>query len=165
MAVSVSITVEVPDNILNDADVRDEIQRMLRQRTGPELRKQFGKTVDGWDHKPSFSQKFATRNDYLSVTVSTTQEQYAIVNYGAPPHRITPRRGGMLRFQPGYTAATKPRVISSRAKRRSGPVIGAFSVEHPGFEAREFDTTIAEEIAPGFAEDVQDSIIRAASRT
>jgi hypothetical protein len=161
MAVSVSIKVNVPDRLLNDARVRSEIERVLRSQTAPDLRRQFAKTTEGWDNRPNFSQKFASRNDYLSATVYTTQQQYAIVNAGSPAHTITPRRGGMLRFQPGYRASTKPRVISSRAKQRSGSVIAARSVQHPGFEAREFDQTIAENYAGQFEEDVQNAISRA----
>lgn len=160
MAVEISISVEVPDSIISDAAVRAEIEKVLRLRTGPDLRREFGKTVEGWQNKPNFMQRMAFRHDYLSVTVYTTQQQYAIVNAGSPPHTITPRRaGGMLRFQPGYRAATSPRVIGSRAKQRSGAVVAAFRVEHPGFEAREFDEIIAEEIAPRFAEDVQEAIM------
>jgi hypothetical protein len=162
MAISVQIKVDVPDSLLDDAAVRDEIERALRNQTAPDLRRQFDKTTEGWDNRPNFSQRFASRNDYISATVYTTQEQYGIVNAGSPPHTITPRRGGMLRFQPGYRAATRPRTISSRAKSRSGSVISTKSVNHPGFEARDFDVTIAEEILPRFEEDIQDAIARAA---
>lgn len=164
MAVSVQITVTVPDSLINDSQVRAEIERVLRNQTGPELRREFDKTTEGWDNRPSFTQKFASRNDYLSVTVYTTQDQYAIVNYGSPPHTIAPRRSGLLRFQTGYSAATKPRIISSRAKRRSGPYVSAHLVHHPGFEAREFDVTIAEQMTPRFEQDIQDAIGRAANR-
>lgn len=161
MAVKISVTVTVPDSLLDDSRVRDEIERVLRTQTGPDLKRQFSRTTEGWDNKPSFEQRFANRTDYLSVTVYTTQEQYSIVNAGSPPHTISPRRGGMLRFQPGYRAATRPRIIGSRAKQRSGSIISARGVSHPGFEAREFDETIAEFIAPRFEEDVQHAISRA----
>lgn len=167
MSVSIQVTVEVPDNVINDADVRREIESMLRNRTGPELQRQFKKTVDGWEGAPSFPKKLTSKSNYLSVAVyasGTHADKYALVNFGSPPHPITPRRGGMLRFQPGYRAATKPRVIGSRAKSRSGRTIGARRVSHPGFEAREFDLAIAEEIAPRFAEDVQDAITTAATK-
>lgn len=159
MAVSVSIQVEIPESVINDADVRREIEKVLRNRTAPELRRLFNKTTEGWENRPNFSQRFANRVDFVSATVFTTQQQYAIVNFGSPPHPITPKRqGGMLRFQPGYRPATRPKVIGSRAKQRSGPIISAFRVKHPGFAAREFDIAIAEDIAPRFEKDVQDAI-------
>ena len=168
MTASVQIIVTVPDSLINDARVRDEIEKALRTRTAPELRRQFNKTVEGWGHKPGFSQKFASRTDYISATVYASgpnADQYGIVNYGSPPHRIPARRGGMLRFYSGYSAATRPRVIGSRAKRRSGEIWVAREIpKHPGFDAREFDVAIAEEIAPGFEKDINEAIGRAASR-
>jgi len=80
------------------------------------------------------------------------------VNAGSPPHEIRPKSGGMLRFQPGYRAATKPGRLMSQSSQRSGPHISARAVRHPGFAAREFDLAVAEEIGPRFAEDIQDAI-------
>lgn len=159
MAISVQIKVDVPDSLLDDAAVRNEIERALRNQTAPDLRRQFDKTTEGWDNRPNFSQKFASGNDYISATVYTTQEQYGIVNAGSPPHPIPARHGGMLRFQLGYRAATRPRVISSRAKQRSGQFVTTPLIpRHPGFDARDFDITIAENIMPQFEEDVQEAI-------
>lgn len=163
--VDVSITVTVPESILNDAQFRAEIERTMRSVTGPYLKREFDKTTEGWDNRPTFTQKFSSSNDAISVKVFTTQEQYGIVNAGSPSHTITPRRGGMLRFQTGYRAATRPRVISSRAKARFGPTVSARSVRHPGFEARDFDVTIADDLRPRFEEDVNRAIERAAART
>lgn len=167
MAVEVSITVTVPKSLLNDAQVRAEIERTLKADTTRDLKAQFDKTVEGWLDKPSFSQRFTNRVDYLSVTVFASgpnADTYALVNAGAPAHTITPRRGGLLRFQPGYQAATRPRVIGSRAKRRSGAYIATMQVQHPGFEAREFDQVIAETVDPKFRKDIQDAIARASRR-
>jgi len=82
-------------------------------------------------------------------------EQYALVNAGARPHVIRPRHARILKFQRGYRAATRPRVIGSHAAARYGPVVTAQAVHHPGFEAREFDETIAKEYAPRFREDMR----------
>jgi hypothetical protein len=162
MAVSISVTVTVPDKVLDDSRMRSEIERVLRNQTAPDLRRQFNRTTEGWENRPSFAQKFASYSDYLSTTVYTTQEQYGIVNAGSPPHTITPRRGGMLRFQTGYRAATRPKIIGSRAKQRSGDFVSAHLVHHPGFEARDFDVTIAKEYEPQFIEDINHAISRAA---
>jgi hypothetical protein len=158
MAVSVSIEIKIPELLISSDVVRLKIENALVRKTGPELMRQFKKTVVGWDTQINFYQRKANRQDYVSVTVFTRFKQYAIVNAGSPPHTITSRRGGMLRFQTGYRAATSPRVISSRAKQRSGSFVAARSVQHPGFEARDFDVTIAEEIAPQFIDDVQEAI-------
>lgn len=163
MGVSVHITVTAPETLLNEATILENIKRTLRNKTAPDLRKQFDKTVTGWKNAPNFSQRFKFQRDYLSVTVwasGPNKKQYAIVTRGSPAHTIRPkRRGGLLRFQPGYRAATRPKVLSSRAPIRSGDFVASREVHHPGFEAREFDVAVAEEIAPRFAEDVQDAIM------
>jgi len=164
MSISISVKVTVPQSILNDKAMRAEIENALRGRTGPDLLRNFKKTTEGWTHQPTFTQKMSSRPDSISVSVSTTDRQYGIVNAGSPPHTITPRAGGMLRFQPGYRAATSPRMIGSSPKQRSGATVAARRVSHPGFTAREFDEAIAEEITPRFTQDVQDAIARAASR-
>ena len=161
MAVSVSITVTVPDRIINDAAVRSEIKKALKQRTAPDLRRTFKKTVRGWKHKPVFSQKFTFRSHSLSTTVFASgpnKNQYAIVNFGSPSHRIEPKGGGLLRFRPGYRAGTRPRVLSSRSKQRSGAFVTARAVNHPGFDAREFDIAVSEDAEPRFESDIQNAI-------
>jgi len=163
MAISVQVTVTAPETLLNEAVILEKIKQTLRNKTAPDLRKQFDKTVAGWKHPPNFSQKFKFQRDYLSATVYASgpnKKQYAIVNYGSPAHIIRPkRRGGLLRFQPGYRAGTRPKILSSRAPIRSGDFVTSREVHHPGFEAREFDVAVAEEIAPRFAQDIQDAIM------
>jgi len=128
MMVSISMKVTVPDEIINSAAMRSQIEEALRRKTGPDIRKNFAKTVDGWKHKPSWSTMLTNRSDYLSVSVwasGPNKNQYGLVNAGSPPHEIRPKSGGMLRFQPGYRAATKPGRLMSQSSQRSGPHISA----------------------------------------
>ena len=167
MAVRVSIEVTIPDRIINDAAVRAEIKKAIKQKTAPDLRRTFKQTVAGWKRPPSFSQRFSNRANSLAVTVFASgarKNQYAIVNFGSPSHRITPKRGGLLRFRPGYRAATRPRVLSSRTKQRSGSFVTAGSVMHPGFQAREFDITVGKDVEPRFESHVQNAIRIGADR-
>jgi hypothetical protein len=151
----------VPEIILDSSSIRSEIKSKMRSKTGPEIRDEFEKTVEGWDNAPNFN---VTVYDSVNSIITHVfpsgagTTQYERVNEGAPPHRITPRRRGMLRFQTGYRPATSPRVIGSRAKSRFGNFISTPSVNHPGFEARKFDETIAEAYADTFAEDMQEAI-------
>lgn len=85
-------------------------------------------------------------------------DQYALVNSGSPPHTIQAQRGGLLKFQRGYRASTSPRMLSSRAKHRFGGFVSTPLVHHPGFEAREFDTEIAELFKPIFEADMQEAM-------
>jgi hypothetical protein len=159
MPVSISVQVTIPEVLINSDVVRLKIENTLKRKTGPELKRLFEKTTEGWDTDVKFYEKYANTTSYVSVTVFTRSKIYGIVNFGSPPHPITPKRpGGMLRFQTGYRAGTRPKVIGSRSKQRSGPYISTRAVNHPGFEAREFDLAIAEEIAKTFPDDVQEAI-------
>jgi len=168
--VDFTIKVTVPKEVMNSSQMRGQITQTLRNKTAPDLQRMFKGTVNGWADKPSFLQKFRDSQSYMSATVYVSPnnsggETYMLVNAGSRPHTIRPRRARMLRFQPGYRAATRPRVLSSRSFSRSGNFISAQQVNHPGFEAREFDDTIAEEYAPTFAADMQDAIRVATVRT
>lgn len=117
--------------------------------------------MDGWENAPDFSATVYDSTNSIICHVFPSGNgtaNYELVNNGAPPHTITPRRRGMLRFQTGYRASTSPRVISSRANARFGNVISTPVVHHPGFEARAFDETIALDYYDTFAEDMQDAI-------
>jgi len=165
--VNIRVTVKVPKEILSSSFVRAEIEKMQRNKTGPELRKEFKKTVEGWATAPDFSQKFKNGTDAVSVTVwptGTGAKIYNLVNLGSPSHTITPKGRGVLRFQTGYRAATSPRVIGSRGNSRFGNMISTNLVHHPGFSAREFDSTIAEQYADTFTADMQAAIHLAAGR-
>lgn len=163
MSPSIRINVTVPDEILNVQSVQESIKSMMRTKTAPDIRKQFQKTVDGWEKKPGWFQTFHFTTSSLSTTVypvGAGADIYALVNAGSPPHTISARRSPVLRFQTGYRPATSPRILSSRSKSRFGPYRTAFSVNHPGFKAREFDEEIAETYKPTFERDVQDAIDR-----
>jgi len=93
--------------------------------------------------------------------VYTDSEIYALVNAGSPPHPIYPRKGGFLRFKPGYRPATTPGQLRSRRAYRSGKYVIARSIsdpEHPGFEARNFDELVAKEYDPQFVKDMQEAV-------
>lgn len=168
--IRVKMRVRVPKEILNSAKVVKEISHTMSTKTGPELRKQFDKTIEGWDTTPqahhqmgpvNFQNHYFFGTQVLRAEVFTYSKKYALVNEGSPAHIITPRRGGMLRFRTGYRAATRPRIIGSSSPSRFGNYISAQIVHHPGFEARKFDETIAEAYAPQFEQDMQDAIKRA----
>ena len=167
MSASVQITVTVPDSLINDARVRDEIEKALRTRTAPELRRQFNKTVEGWGHKPDFSQKFTSRTDYISATVYASgpnADQYEIVNYGSRQRILShPGVAACCAFNLAILRCYPPESDSQSRETTLWLPHWARKVKHPGFEAREFDVAIAEEIAPDFEKDVQEAIGRAAA--
>lgn len=166
--VDINITVTVPEYVLNSNFVRSQIVRAMQSKTAPDLRRLFGKTVEGWSGKPNFLQKFTNSAGYVSTTVWPSQgnkdgKKYTYINNGTARRTIVPHRGGMLRFQPGYRAGTRPRVLSSRSYSRSGPFVSARAVSHE-ITAREFDAEIAEQYAETFVKDMQEVIGSAARR-
>lgn len=170
MGISIQITVTVPEIVLNSSFVRQMIVQKMQTKTAPDLKRMFGLTVQGWQGKPNFLQKFTNRAGYVSTTVwpsqgNTEGKKYTIVNNGSGPHTIVPRKARLLRFQPGYRAGTRPRVLGSRAYSRFGNFVSSRGVHHPGFDAREFDAEIAEQYADTFAKDMQDAIHVATARS
>lgn len=165
MALRISVRVTVPKEILNIPAVQQEIASTQREKTAPQLRRLFGQTVEGWGNKPRWDTKQTITSDQISIAVWAAGEnadQYQIVNFGVGHYYpIVPKRpGGMLIFQEGYRASTRPRVLSSRPYQRFGRIRRAMSVMHPPIEPRAFDETIADEISEDFSTDMQDAIAR-----
>jgi hypothetical protein len=125
-------------------------------------KRDFEKTVATWSNKPQFDVRRASAAK-LEAKVSTTHEIFTYVVRGTKPHTITARRAPALRFQTGFTSKTMPRKITSRRGGRSGPMVSAKTVYHPGTEARDFDIVIAEKLKPVLVKEVRNAIKRATS--
>lgn len=156
--IGVKIRVFVPREVLDSARVVHNIEHTMVQKTQPDIRRELEKTVRTWDHKPSWSLDHFFGVRAMWVKVYTDNVQYRLVNSGARPHEIRPRRAKMLRFQTGFRPKTRPRLIGSFAGGKFGSYISTPVVHHPGHEAREFDAQIAEEYQDTFKKDVQDAI-------
>jgi hypothetical protein len=157
----IEINVTVPKEIINVEKVRQAIIDAQERKTKPALVRLFGRTVDGWDHRPQFVSRRIDTSSQLGIRVypsGPNADQYKLVNEGARAHIIRPRRARMLRFQPGYRAGTKPKSLSSQHYQRSGQIVSTGLVHHPGFEAREFTQTIADEHSEQFSADMQQAI-------
>lgn len=157
----IKITVTVPKEIVNTERVRQAIISAQNSKTKPKLLRLFGRTVQGWDHPPTFLNRRVDTSSQLGIRVEASgpnADKYSLVSRGAKAHFIRPRRARMLRFQPGYTAGTHPRSLSSRHYQRSGGFVTSMQVRHPGFDAREFDQTIADEHRAEFEQDMRDAI-------
>lgn len=157
----IDIKITIPKEVFNDQDWRRRVIHVQDQKTGPELQKLFRKTVEGWQTKPRFYKRKHITTYQIGIIAHAAKDKegeiYALVNNGAKPHIIRPRRRGFLRFQTGYRAASRPRFIGGGRKSRFGAFISTPMVRHPGFEAREFDSTIAEFYAPTFVKDMQET--------
>lgn len=160
--VDISFSVELPNTDRFNPD--NYLKKIIDQqkKSGEELKLMFQQTVEGWDKRPDFKVEVKTSLTSASLSVYPTgpnAETYNLVSKGASAHSIRPRSSrGLLRFQPGYRAATSPGRISSRAKQRFGPYESAEEVRHPGFEARNFAKTISELYMPIFLADMQEAM-------
>ena len=169
----IKVSVFVPKEILSQSIVQDAIAQVMVKKSAPEVKTLFRKTVYGWKNKPTFRQKLTRRSGYMSESIwsdGINWEQYARVNQGASPHTIVPKASGYpLKFKWGgsgsYKASSTPRIIQSKKHYKTGPIRTFMSVRHPGFEAREFDKTIADHYEPIFRKDIQDAISVAAAKT
>lgn len=147
----IQVEVFAPTSLFDDEKFRSELKQLMNGDAKRSLNRLFKKTTEGWKSQPNFGSNFSEKATSFELIVSTKDKIYNLVDAGAEPHTIVPRRPrGKLRFQTGYSAATSPRTISSKPFVRSGEFIFARTVQHPGFEAREFAKTIAEEYAPKF---------------
>lgn len=143
----------------------EEIADIMKTETAPTLKRLFRQTTTGWSNHPSWRQHLTRHSDEISMEVWTEDSKYGLVNAGSPKHSIPAKRGGLLRFKPGYRASTRPGRIQSQRAYRSGPYVTAQSIPmHPGFEARKFDELVAETYSPSFRKDVQQAIDNAARR-
>lgn len=108
------------------------------------IRDDFNRTIRTWRRKPKFDKVGPRRlSGRLAVDVFTEDEIYFYVEAGTRAHIIRPRTARRLRFQPRYTAKTRPGVVGSRAGGPRGPFVTARSVVHPGTKARGFSKLIA----------------------
>lgn len=162
--VSININVSVPKKLFLDVDFVNEITEIMKKEVAPDLKHLFRGTTNGWSEKPSWRQKLTQRSSEISMEVWTEDEKYGLVNAGSPAHTITPRKGGFLRFKPGYRSATTAGSLISRRAYRSGNPVTTMSVKHPGFEPRRFDELISQEYDPKFRESVQKAVENAAKR-
>lgn len=158
MPLSVEINVEVPELLLNSSVIRNAIYRALRSEIGPAMHKLFDQTTNGWSDRPKFHESGHNWLSEVAVRCWTGSARYAYVNNGTPAHTITPKRGPLLWFRPGYKAGTKPRVLSSSKPSRFGDYVSAHRVNHPGITPRDFDVEVAEVIYPQFVDTVNKAI-------
>lgn len=104
-----------------------------------DMRRDFYKTVETWTDKPTFSIEKRQRG----YTVTTGSKVYLFVDVGTRAHMIRPKRaGGVLRFQAGYKAKTRPSFIGSRPGGPSGETLYRPEVHHPGTTGRRFTKVI-----------------------
>lgn len=160
MGFGISVKAILPGKPFATKKWLDEIARTQRQTSIPRLKKLFNQTIFGWSKKPDFGWVQTRTADEISIRMYPTgpnAETWKLVSAGSPPHPIPARTGGLLRFRPGYRAATRPGQLMSRRAYRSGKYVssrGIIDPPHPGFAARNFTQLIAEEYQNPFFNDM-----------
>lgn len=102
----------------------------------------FKATAQTFDTPPTFA--IDSPSPY-ERTIGTDDENYARLNAGTRPHIIAPRPGGTLVFRTPFRSKTVPnRIGSGPGAKGHNQVFTRGIVHHPGTEARNFDTVIAE---------------------
>lgn len=132
--------------------------RAQSQRSAADLLADHEKTVSTWEHKPRFTVKVSQ----VEVEVRTDDQIWRYVDQGTKPHVIRPKRpGGVLRFQSGYSAKTRPGSIISGNGGASGPIVTAHEVHHPGTKARGFSRRLRAKWKEKYPRDMQRAISEA----
>jgi len=144
--VQIEVVVTVPKTVFDDKAMVAELTRVQNSKTAPEVKKLFKGTTEGWEHSVDFQSRQRTTNSSIGVSIFPTggnADLYALVSLGAKPHPIPKTGTTFMRFQPGYTASTKPHRLISTGKSRSGGFITTYKIKrHPGFKGRMFNQTI-----------------------
>lgn len=162
----IDIKVTLPKKKIASKKWLDSIATVQRQKSIPRLRKLFNETVFGWSTKPKMGWSQSKGADEISIKIYPTgagADKWDLVNQGSPAHIIRPKRQ-FLSFRPGYRSATRPGMLRSRRKYRSGNYVTAGIVKHPGFEPRKFTELIAQEFASEFGMEMQEAVTEAALR-
>lgn len=100
----------------------------------------FEVTTQTWTNKPDFVIDEAPGKR----TVYTADEIYHYVNDGTRPHIIAAKNKKMLAFGVPHGAKTTPKVIGSGSGSKGSTMVFKKQVKHPGTQAREFTTVIAD---------------------
>ena len=145
-----------------------EIKRAIENTKKPVL-KEFEQVVADWEHKPKF---IAARVGH-SIQVRPAGRDakiYRFVNDGTRPHKIRPRNKPFLSFVTGgpgsYIPKTKPvGQFGGPGIVQGGTRVYAQEVDHPGNKPRNFDSRIANKMAPVLAKAIRDAIQRVFERT
>jgi len=114
----------------------------------------FQATTRTWKHQPAFTVDKTERG----WKVDTIDQVYQWVDRGTRPHVISAKNAPFLLFRWPYTAATKPRWLSSRQAATGKNWARKRSVNHPGTEARNFTDTIMRRIQTRAANKVRQAL-------
>lgn len=128
-----------------------------------EIKKDFIKTTDTWEHKPKFEEMISLKGG-PSVFVGTDDEIYNWVNNGTKLHNIYPVNYPYLYFEEGFKPKTTPGVIGSVQGGKFGPKHKHGPVQQH-IEVRHFDEDIQDDWKDKFKCMVEEVMREAAQKS
>lgn len=149
-------------------EVIKEVNRMIDQKTKPELIQLFNWIVANWHNKPTFRARKRVTRQALTIYVYPTGEEAKIWGYvsgGTRPHQIAAKRALRLKFKTGYMPKTLPRQPYFKGPGKAyGPWRAPLVVNHPGNEPRDFEGEIQRDYKPVFSKDMENAFRRGIRR-
>lgn len=134
--------------------------------------------VQSWKLKPKFTPETTVKPELIQSVVKITGKKKAKQVFGwvdqgtgkfgpkKSPYIILPKKpGGSLFFNTGYQPRTKPIAKANVGPgKASGPLVVAKGVIHPGIKAREFTTTLEDNLSPDWKRRAENALKRASRR-
>lgn len=142
------LNTKIPTRALRDAG----------NRIGNQLKILLMRPSATWQHKPAMQKTIRTSNSTVTIIISVNDEPYVYVSLGTRPHAISAKNAKMLRFSPGGTPKTTPNSLNAGSGSKSGDVVFAKTVQHPGIRARNFHVLAIKAIEKDAARIVADEI-------
>lgn len=147
---------------------KKEVERAIEQTKKPVLG-EFQQVVANWEHKPRFVAK-RTGHELQVRPTGPDAKIYRFVNDGTRPHKIRPKRAKALSFVTGGPGSYVPKTkfwgqFGGPGIVQGGTRVYAQEVDHPGNKPRDFDSRIANRMAPVLAKAIRDAIQRVFERT
>lgn len=153
-------TYKPPSRLFTPEGFRKVLRESFKE-AGQSVTDQLAKTTSTWKEPPTFDVRVSGN----TLEITTAHKIFNILNEGAPPHDIKPKRKKRLAFQwagrGSYQPKSKPGSLRSYVgmagtKVRAGPLVRPFMVRHPGIKARRWDIPLADR----FDEKVASSVAR-----
>lgn len=144
--------------VIKPSRLKDDAMRLAllngMRKVGTQIKQDFEKTTQTWDHKPKF-ETLVSLSGGPTVLVETNDEIYHYVSEGTKPHTIRPTRARVLAFPGVYNAKTTPGVLEARSGGSSGDMVYTKEVRHPGTQPRKFDELIAKKWQSKFKREME----------
>lgn len=126
--------------LFNIKSIGSSISKVLDE-AAHDVQADYLSTVGTFKKKPVFT---ISKSAYDRIIGYKDANYYRLDETGARPHIIRPKTKRFLVFQATYSRKTKPRTLGSFNGGKSGPLIFAREVKHPGFQPNYHTITIAD---------------------